>query len=435
MLLALKYRPLFFKDVLGQDASIQVLEENIKSKRLRPVYMFVGPYGSGKTTLARIFSRAIMCPHHAEGEPCNKCESCLSHIDGKNLNFIEIDAATHGRIDNVRQLKDEASYVPLGNSRFKVICLDECHEMKKAAQNALLKQMEEAPETTVYVLCTTEPEKMLKTVTSRSWVFPIKRIPYKKIADRLEHICKEETLAYEREALDIIVEAERGHVRDAIGKVDLLSTYGEITVDLVCEILDLDLDDHFLEILRNLKESVAQSVETAEHVLDRIEPYEIYNGLARMCVEIFRRSLYQKIPERYMKVHEVIGGDLVKVADYFLNRNRRVDKTTLFCDLLVVNSKLNNGFEEVRVVKGARTTVNTTQSTTAAPASAMRSFDDRFKTTLDQIGSKPPESVKAEEKQNDKSLSKRFEILSSKKFSMLLVGKLKEWLDEKDGSP
>jgi len=433
MLLALKYRPLFFKDVLGQDASIQVLKENVKSKKLRPVYMFVGPYGSGKTTLARIFSRAIMCPDQQDGEPCNQCESCKSHIEGKNLNFIEIDAATHGRIDNVRQLKDEASYVPLGASRFKVICLDECHEMKKAAQNALLKQMEEAPETTVYVLCTTEPEKMLKTVTSRSWVFPIKRIPYKKIADRLEHICSEEHVVYEREALDLIVETEKGHVRDAIGKVDLLSTYGEITADLVREVLDLDLDDHFLEILKNLRESIAQSIETAERVLDRIEPYEIYNGLARKCVEIFRSGLYSKIPERYVEIHEAIGFDLVKVADYFLNRSRRVDKTTLFCDLLVVNSKLNNGFEEVKFVKGMQP-ISRPSSGPRSPTS-VKSFDDQFKTDLDRIGSKPPEHEKKKEEQNDKSLSKRFEILSSKKFSMLLVGKLKEWPREEDGSP
>lgn len=435
MLLALKYRPLLFKDVLGQADTIKILEKNIISKDIRPVYMFVGAWGSGKTTIARIFARALMCPNQTDGEPCNECESCKSGIDGKNLNFLEIDAATHGKIDNVRQLKEDASYVPLGISRFRIICLDECHEMKKAAQNALLKQMEETPETTVYVLCTTEPEKMLKTVLSRSWVFPIKKIPYSKIADRLEYICQQERIEYERESLDLIVEAEKGHVRDAIGKVDLLSTYGKITVELVKEELDLDLDDTYLEVLKNLAFNSPESLKITEKLLNRVEPSKVYNGLAKKSLDAYKASLLEREGlER--EVFKVIGPNILKVADYFLNRKRVIDETTLFCDLLVVSSKLQNGFDEIKVVSSLPTVSASATTSVGSPATGdLKSFDDQFKSDLDIMGSRPPKGEE-EEKQNkdNKSLSKRFEILSSKSFSLLLMGNLKEWLENADGS-
>lgn len=435
MLLALKYRPLFFKDVLGQDATIKVLKQNIVSKDIRPVYMFVGAWGSGKTTIARIFARSLMCPHQTDGEPCNKCESCLSSIEGKNLNFLEIDAATHGKIENVRQLKEDASYVPLGISRYKIICLDECHEMKKAAQNALLKQMEETPETTVYALCTTEPEKMLNTVVSRSWVFPIKKISYDLIAERLEHICKGENIDYEREALNLIVEAEKGHVRDAIGKLDLLSTFGKITCELVKEELDLDLDDSFLGVLKDLKQNITTAVKAVEDLLNRVEPSKIYNGLAKKSIDAYRASLLQKDGlER--ETYQAIGPDILKIADYFLNRKRVIDETTLLCDLLVVNSKLQNGFDPIKIV-GTMPTAAFSDSTSATPdvppPGNLKSFDDQFKSDLDIIGSKQPEDPKDTQKNDNKSLSKRFEILSSKKFSLLLMGSLNEWLESVDG--
>jgi len=435
MLLALKYRPLFFKDVLGQDDTIKVLKQNIISKDIRPVYMFVGSWGSGKTTIARIFARSLMCPNQKEGEPCNECESCKSAIEGKNLNFLEIDAATHGKIENIRQLKEDASYVPLGISRYKIICLDECHEMKRAAQNALLKQMEETPETTVYALCTTEPEKMLNTVLSRSWVFPIKKIPYALITDRLEYICEGEGIEYEKEALSLIVEAEKGHVRDAIGKVDLLSTFGKITCELVKEELDLDLDDSFLEVLKNLKDVVSESIKIVEKLLNRIEPSKIYNGLSRKSIDAYKASLLQRDGlER--EVYQIIGPDILKVADYFLNRKRVIDETTLLCDLLVVNSKLQNGFDPVRVV-GAMPTASISASAAAPVVSTstgpLKSFDDQFKSDLDIVGSKQPEEEKEKQKKDNKSLSRRFEILSSKKFSLLLMGGLKEWLETEDG--
>jgi len=434
MQLALKYRPLIFKDVLGQAETIRVLKHNITSKDIRPVYMFVGSYGSGKTTIARIFARALMCPNQTDGEPCNECESCKSGIEGKNLNFLEIDAATHGKIENVRQLKEDASYVPLGISKFKIICLDECHEMKKAAQNALLKQMEETPETTVYVLCTTEPEKMLNTVVSRSWVFPIKKIPYAVITDRLEHICKEEHIEYEKEALNLIVEAEKGHVRDAIGKVDLLSTFGKITCTLVKEELDLDLDDSFLEILKNLKDNAPEAIRSVENLLNRVEPSKIYNGLARKSIDVYKSSLLQKNGLE-KEVYQIVGSNILKIADYFLNRKRVLDETTLLCDLLVVSSKLRDGFDPVKVI-GTMPVISASASATpgAPPSGNLKSFDDQFKSELDIIGSKQPESGSVNKPKNDnKSLSKRFEILSSKKFSLLLTGYLKEWLENADG--
>ncbi len=441
MLLALKYRPLFFRDVLGQDDTIKVLKQNILSKDIRPVYMFVGSYGSGKTTIARIFARALMCPNQQDGEPCNTCESCISSINGKNLNFLEIDAATHGKIENVRQLKEDASYVPLGISKYKIICLDECHEMKKAAQNALLKQMEETPETSVYVLCTTEPEKMLNTVLSRSFVFPIRKIPYKIITDRLEHICKTENLEYEREALELIVAAEKGHVRDIIGKVDLLSTFGKITCDLVREELDLDLDDTFLEILKNLGENPSRSLELTEKVLNRVEPSKIYNGLAKKSLDIYRASLVQRAgPD--LEVFKILGLKVLKIADYFLDRKRTFDETTLLCDILLIGSKVQNGFEDVRLVSApmlnstlSQNSVSGSNPSTGQPVNkpVLKSFDDQFKSNLDIIGSKPPEAEKSNQNSDNKSLSKRFEILSSKRFSLLLVGSIKEWLENVDG--
>jgi len=432
MLLALKYRPLFFRDVLGQDDTIKVLKQNIISKDIRPVYMFVGSYGSGKTTIARIFARALMCPNQKDGEPCNECESCIGSLNGKNLNFLEIDAATHGKIENVRQLKEDASYVPLGISRYKIICLDECHEMKQAAQNALLKQMEEMPETSVYVLCTTEPEKMLNTVLSRSFVFSIRKIPYDMITDRLELICKTENIKYEREALSLIVSAEKGHVRDIIGKVDLLSTFGDITCNLVREELDLDLEDSFFEVIKNLSTNISKSLEVTEKLLGRVEPSKIYNGLAKKSLDIYRSFLIQKKgPE--LEVFNLLGTKILKIADYFLDRKKVFDETTLLCDILIVSNKIQEGFEEVKFVNPIMKS-NPAPSVSDTPVkSSLKSFDDQFKTDLDIVGSKAVEDKKATMTSDNKSLSKRFEILSSKKFSLLLVGSIKEWLENADG--
>ncbi|NIV64752.1 MAG: hypothetical protein GWN40_00905, partial [Nitrosopumilaceae archaeon] len=176
--------------------------------------------------------------------------------------------------------------------------------------------------------------------------------------------------------------------------------------------------------MKNLKDAAPEAVKAVESLLNRVEPSKVYNGLARKSIDAYKASLLQRDGlER--EVYQTVGPDILKVADYFLNRKRVVDETTLLCDLLVVNSKLQNGFDPVKIVgtmPAAAISATATAPIENVPAGPLKSFDDQFKSDLDIIGSKQPEEDKDKKKEDNKSLSKRFEILSSKKFSLLLMG-------------
>ena len=214
-----KYRPQNFNEVVGQEYIVQTLKNSIANESVSHAYLFSGPRGSGKTTLARIFAKTINCQSQKNGQPCNKCDSCVEITASKSLDLIEIDAASHTGVDDVRELIDGIRFAPV-KSKYKIFIIDECHQLSKPAFNALLKTLEEPPAHAIFMLATTEAHKMLPTVISRCQRFDFRRLNSFEIIEKLEYILKKEKLTFEKEALQLIALNARGSFRDAESLLD-----------------------------------------------------------------------------------------------------------------------------------------------------------------------------------------------------------------------
>ncbi|MDO8260337.1 MAG: DNA polymerase III subunit gamma/tau, partial [Candidatus Magasanikbacteria bacterium] len=226
-----KYRPQVFAEIIGQEHIVQTLTNSISANNISHAYLFSGPRGSGKTTTARVFAKAINClpamPAHAgqagqdrsSFEPCNKCNSCLEIMAQKSIDLIEIDAASHTGVDDVRALIDGIRFSPV-SSKYKVFIIDECHQLSKSAVNALLKTLEEPPSHAVFILATTEIHKMIPTIISRCQRFDFKRLKIAEIIKKLEFISKKENVKLEDSALSLIALNSRGSFRDAESLLD-----------------------------------------------------------------------------------------------------------------------------------------------------------------------------------------------------------------------
>ena len=251
---ARKYRPLLFKDMVAQEHVTETLKNAIRLDRLAHAYMFTGPRGVGKTTAARIVAKAINCTTPAEeredpSEPCRQCVSCKSFEEGRNMNIIEIDAASNNKVEDVRDLRETVRIPPQGN-RMKVYIIDEVHMLSNAAFNALLKTLEEPPPHAMFIFATTEPHKVLPTIQSRCQRFDFRRIATGESVERLRHICQTENISVDEEALMLIARKGDGALRDALSVFDqavslcgtqitypeLIAALGVVSVDVYFEV-------------------------------------------------------------------------------------------------------------------------------------------------------------------------------------------------------
>lgn len=234
-----KYRPIKFKDLIGQDHVVKTLKNAIKNDRVAHAYLFAGPRGTGKTSTAKVFARALNCAQPADNfEPCGECNSCQRIEKGNSLDVIEIDAASNRGIDEIRDLREKVKFYP-GEGKYKVYIIDEVHMLTKGAFNALLKTLEEPPESVVFILATTEPHKVITTIMSRCQRFDFSLLSLSDIKKRLKFICQQEEFSSESEALDILARNARGGMRDGISLLDqaISFTDGELTSDGVARML------------------------------------------------------------------------------------------------------------------------------------------------------------------------------------------------------
>jgi len=223
-----KYRPQRFSEVIGQEHVVKTLTNALADNMISHAYLFCGPRGSGKTTIARLLAKAANCEKRDGFEPCNKCSSCLEIMENRSLDLIEIDAASNRGIDDIKELRDGIRFVPT-KSKYRVFILDEAHQLSKDAANALLKTLEEPPAHAIFILATTEAHKMIPTIVSRCQRFDFRKLTVPEIIKRLEIIVKNEKARVDKSALELIALNADGSIRDAEGLLNQALTFSGIS--------------------------------------------------------------------------------------------------------------------------------------------------------------------------------------------------------------
>ncbi len=251
-----KFRPSRFEDVKGQEHIVTTLQNQIKADRIGHAYLFCGTRGTGKTSIAKIFARAVNCEHPVEGSPCGECESCKGIAAGTSMNVIEIDAASNNGVDNIREIVEEVSYSP-AEGRFKVYIIDEVHMLSIGAFNALLKTLEEPPSYVIFILATTEVHKIPITILSRCQRYDFRRISIDTIVGRLRELMDKEQVQVEEKALRYIAKTADGSMRDALSLLDQCIAFHfgqELTYDKALDVLGAVDTEVFSRLLRYVLE-------------------------------------------------------------------------------------------------------------------------------------------------------------------------------------
>lgn len=282
---ARKYRPANFDTVVGQSALTTTLKNAVKSGKLAHAYLFCGPRGVGKTTCARIFAKAINCQNPtADGEACNECESCQSFNEQRSLNIFELDAASNNSVEHIKKIMEQTR-IPPQLGRYKVFIIDEVHMLSQAAFNAFLKTLEEPPSYIIFILATTEKQKILPTILSRCQIYDFERMTVGDTINHLKNVAAKENIQYEEEALAVIAEKADGGMRDALSIFDQAASFcqGNITYAKVIEDLNvLDSDNYFKIVDLSLQNKVSDIMLLLNGIISNgFDPGQCIGGLAR----------------------------------------------------------------------------------------------------------------------------------------------------------
>jgi DNA polymerase-3 subunit gamma/tau len=234
-----KYRPKLFKEVIGQEIVVNILKNFLRKNYIPHGYLFAGEKGTGKTTVARIYANALNCSQPRDAEPCGQCRICNLIKENKFLDIIEIDAASHRRIEDIRNIQEHIGFKPI-QGKYKVFIIDEAHSLTEEASNALLKTLEEPPAHAIFILATTDPDRIINTVLSRLHRFDFRRITLPQIVQKLKFIAEKENITYEEEALYLIAEETNGSLRDAetlLEKIIISLAPDKITLEKTAQLL------------------------------------------------------------------------------------------------------------------------------------------------------------------------------------------------------
>ena len=255
-----KWRPQKFEDMVGQTAVTKTLKNAIIHHKTSHAYLFTGPRGTGKTSAAKIFAKAINCLNPQDGEPCNDCLLCKGITEGTIGDVIEIDAASNNGVEEIRDIRDKARYAPT-QATYKVYIIDEVHMLSTGAFNALLKTLEEPPKNVIFILATTEPHKIPATIISRTQRFDFRRITNDEIIQRLRYILEQEGIAYEEEALSVIARCANGGMRDALSLLDQVISFSDdkVSFEQAIQVSGSLTDDLMIEFVRLLTQQQAQA--------------------------------------------------------------------------------------------------------------------------------------------------------------------------------
>ena len=341
-----KYRPTDFGGVIGQAATVNMLQELVKSGAgFHQSYLFCGPFGSGKTTLGRILARALLCDSPVDGNPCDKCPSCTTILEsGSSVDFVEVDAATNSGKDNIRRIIEQISYSSFSGKR-RIYLFDEAHQLSRDALDALLKPMEDAVSGTddkrlVCIFCTTEPEKMRATVVSRcAPAFMIRHAPNEDVANRLGFVCDQEGIAYEKDALSLIAEVSEAHIRDALKSLEGISLMGDVTKGSVGRYLHLDVSMAVMHLIEAMAAGdAALATKIAKDLLQVHSPALLYKRIATSSMTLYALGLGAgTVPswwdQEAAKALSELGSHLIAISNRFASRPGRVTESVFLCDV------------------------------------------------------------------------------------------------------
>ncbi len=289
--LALKYRPKRFRDLIGQESVSQTISLGLKNDKLSHAYLFSGLRGSGKTSTARIFAKALVCENAPTDEPCGVCLGCVSAEEGRHLDIIEMDAASNRKIEDIRGVIESTKYKP-SQAKYKIFIIDEVHMLTKEAFNALLKTLEEPPAYVKFILATTDPIKLPATILSRTIHFRFKKIGHFDVVEHLKHVLQKENISFEEEALEIIARSGSGSLRDTLTLLDqaIVFSKGFVSKTSVVELLGAVNPDKIKELFGFV---LKKDREGALAAIKEFEEYEAEN-IINEIIEFLKNSISEK---------------------------------------------------------------------------------------------------------------------------------------------
>lgn len=372
-----KFRPTTFDDVVGQEQVIKVLKHQIQNNQIGHAYLFCGSRGTGKTSTAKIFSRAINCQSPKDGEPCNECDVCKGILSSSITDVMEIDAASNNSVDNIRTIRENVIYAPT-LAKYKVYIIDEVHMLSTSAFNALLKTLEEPPENVIFILATTEPHKIPITILSRCQRFEFKRITKEDIAKRLKTVCEKNEVKATDEALMVIAQAADGALRDGLSLLDQIISSGvsDITEDIARELLGITKSSVTFTILNCIvNKDISTAISTVSEVVNSGKDIKYFVweiiSLAR-DVLVYQTTHDTTLINNYSSLEQIEAlvstpkEKLAEIITYFSELENSIKSTTfpnVVLESALISFISNDGIcktQTVQVVAQPKTNVATT---------------------------------------------------------------------------
>ncbi|KLA48800.1 DNA polymerase III subunit gamma/tau [Ligilactobacillus ruminis S23] len=330
------WRPQTFEDLVGQDMITKTLKNALATKQTTHAYLFAGPRGTGKTSCAKLFAKALNCPNQVNGDPCNECETCKAITAGRLNDVIEIDAASNNGVEEIRDIRDKVKYAPT-QADYKVYIIDEVHMLSTSAFNALLKTLEEPPANVVFILATTDPHKIPATIISRTQRFDFKRITSGAILERMEYILKQKQFEYDEKALNVIARAAEGGMRDALSILDQVLSFGDnkVTLDNSLLVTGSVTRENLIKYLSQVQnhETVA-GLQTIHAILDEgKDSKRLLEDLINCCRDLL---LYKQAPEMLEQTGSVM------IDDEFKSMAEKSNPETLYRYIDTLNEQQEN---------------------------------------------------------------------------------------------